>query len=81
MKRLISFFRPLYAAMLLACMGLAACGGDDGNGGGNGSDSAPSNVKGKEFGQRRLRLAYDEQQHVDDCRALLLLHQGLGKHR
>lgn len=49
MKRLISFFRPLYAAMLLACMGLAACGGDDGNGGGNGSDSAPSNVKGKEF--------------------------------
>lgn len=49
MKRLISFFRPLYAAMLLACMGLAACGGDDGNGGGNGSDSAPSNVKGREF--------------------------------
>ena len=50
MKRLISFFRPLYAAMLLACMGLAACGGDDGNGSGsNGSDSAPSNVKGKEF--------------------------------
>lgn len=49
MKRLISFFRPLYAAMLLACMALAACGGDDGNGGGNGSDSAPSNVKGKEF--------------------------------
>mgnify|MGYP001774844910 CR=1 FL=1 len=49
MKRLISFFRPLYAAMLLACMGLAACGGDDSNGGGNGSDSAPSNVKGKEF--------------------------------
>ena len=49
MKRLISFFRPLYAAMLLACMGLAACGGDDSNGGGNGSDSAPSNVKGREF--------------------------------
>lgn len=49
MKRLISFFRPLYAAMLLACMGLAACGGDDGNGGGNGSNGAPSNVKGKEF--------------------------------
>lgn len=49
MKRLISFFRPLYAAMLLACMSLVACGGDDGNGGGNGSDSAPSNVKGKEF--------------------------------
>lgn len=50
MKRLISFFRPLYAAMLLACMGLAACGGDDGNGSGsNGSNGAPSNVKGKEF--------------------------------
>lgn len=49
MKRLISFFRPLHAAMLLACMSLVACGGDDGNGGGNGSDSAPSNVKGKEF--------------------------------
>ena len=50
MKRLISFFRPLYAAMLLACLGLAACGGDDGNGSGsNGSNGAPSNVKGKEF--------------------------------
>lgn len=50
MKRLISFFRPLYAAILLACMGLAACGGDDGNGSGsNGSNGAPSNVKGKEF--------------------------------
>lgn len=49
MKSFLSFFKPLHAAMLLACIGLAACGGDDGNGGGNGSDSAPSNVKGKEF--------------------------------
>lgn len=50
MKKFLSFFRPLYAAMLLACMGLAACGGDDGNGSGsNGSNGAPSNVKGKEF--------------------------------
>ena len=49
MKKFLSFFKPLHAVMLLACIGLAACGGDDGNGGGNGSDSAPSNVKGKEF--------------------------------
>ena len=49
MKSFLSFFKPLHAAMLLACIGLAACGGDDGNGGGNGSDNAPSNVKGKEF--------------------------------
>jgi hypothetical protein len=50
MKSFLSFFKPLYAAMLLACMGLAACGGDDGNGSGsNGSNGAPSNVKGKEF--------------------------------
>lgn len=50
MKRLISFFKPLHAAMLLACLSLAACGGDDGNGSGsNGSNGAPSNVKGKEF--------------------------------
>lgn len=49
MKSFLSFFKPLHAAMLLACLSLAACGGDDGNGGGNGSDSAPSNVKGKEF--------------------------------
>lgn len=50
MKKFLSFFKPLYAAMLLACMGLAACGGDDGNGSGsNGSNGAPSNVKGKEF--------------------------------
>lgn len=49
MKKFLSFFKPLHAAMLLACLSLAACGGDDGNGGGNGSDSAPSNVKGREF--------------------------------
>lgn len=50
MKSFLSFFKPLHAAMLLACMGLAACGGDDGNGSGsNGSNGAPSNVKGKEF--------------------------------
>lgn len=49
MKSFLSFFKPLHAAMLLACLSLAACGGDDGNGGGNGSDSAPSNVKGREF--------------------------------
>lgn len=49
MKSFLSFFKPLHAAMLLACIGLAACGGDDGNGGGNGSNGAPSNVKGKEF--------------------------------
>lgn len=50
MKSFLSFFKPLHAAMLLACMGLAACGGDDGNGSGsNGSNGAPSNVKGREF--------------------------------
>lgn len=50
MKSFLSFFKPPHAAMLLACMGLAACGGDDGNGSGsNGSNGAPSNVKGKEF--------------------------------
>lgn len=49
MKSFLSFFKPLHAAMLLACLSLAACGGNDGNGGGNGSDSAPSNVKGREF--------------------------------
>lgn len=50
MKSFLSFFKPLHAAMLLACLGLAACGGDDGNGSGsNGSNGAPSNVKGKEF--------------------------------
>lgn len=49
MKSFLSFFKPLHAAMLLACLSFTACGGDDGNGGGNGSDSAPSNVKGREF--------------------------------
>lgn len=50
MKSFLSFFKPLHAAMLLACIGLAACGGDDGNGSGsNGSNGAPSNVKGREF--------------------------------
>lgn len=50
MKKFLSFFKPLHAAMLLACLSLAACGGDDGNGSGsNGSNGAPSNVKGREF--------------------------------
>lgn len=50
MKKFLSFFKPLHAAMLLACLSFTACGGDDGNGSGsNGSNGAPSNVKGKEF--------------------------------
>ena len=59
MKSFLSFFKPLHAAMLLACLSLAACGGDDGNGGGNGSDSAArkgldwikNNVKNLQWGQ------------------------------
>lgn len=50
MKKFLSFFKPLHAAMLLACLSFTACGGDDGNGSGsNGSNGAPSNVKGREF--------------------------------
>ena len=50
MKSFLSFFKPLHAAMLLACLSFTACGGDDGNGSGsNGSNGAPSNVKGREF--------------------------------
>lgn len=50
MKSFLSFFKPLHAAMLLACLSFTACGGDDGNGSGsNGSNGAPPNVKGREF--------------------------------
>lgn len=50
MKKFLSFFKPLHAAMLLACLSFTACGGDDGNGSGsNGSNGAPPNVKGREF--------------------------------